>query len=137
MTDGRTLISSRDFLVMLVRAQLGRVDERDEEVIDALMTWGLDTIRVTAETSGIHGQLVRLYIEKPRDAKPAYADMWTMGWYPQVGARLTLAEIFTEMHGRRGRTTECPKHGPQRGMCCAEGRQKYPLEQIEDGDVNS
>lgn len=104
------MISTRDYLIHLVRERLGRADERDEQVIDALFAAGLGQIRMT------RGH-VTLCLEAEQ---PNGADVWIQRKVFTELAQPTLAEVLADMSGRTMRKTTCPTHGPQRGFCCTD-----------------
>jgi hypothetical protein len=104
------VISTRDYLVHLVRERLGRADERDEQVIDALFAAGLGQIRVSR--GPVTG---RLEAEQPDGD-----DVWIQHTAFADLSRPTLAEVLADMSGRTMRKTRCPTHGPQRGFCCVD-----------------
>jgi hypothetical protein len=102
------MISTRDYLVHLVWERLGRADERDKQVIDALFAAGLGQIRVS-----------RGYVTQCLEAEqPDGAEVWIQRKVFTELAQPTLAEVLADMAGRASRKTTCPTHGPQRGFCC-------------------
>lgn len=121
------MISPRDFLLMIVRAQLGDTHERDEDVVDALMMWGLGTIQMSATSTHLDSSMVRMDAQQPNGDH-----VWCRQWIAPAYSSTTLAEIFGEMNGRTMRRVHCEEHGSGRGVCCLAAEPLYPLEPIQE-----